>query len=620
MSSTPKRKTASVPSAPVKSPSLLQSAGGLLALVGLHSSAGPALAGSLDAGASTFESASRRYAPEPIRLEDIRVPHVEPKPAAAAAQEGPAFAIDRFEVTGNTLLTPSQVDAVVDPFRGPSKTFADVEAARAALAKRYEADGFLTVSVEVPRQTVESGTVRLDVVEGRIGRVDIRNDGRKWVSDRRIEGSLEHIVPGAVLRQDDFIDDMNRVNRSRDARVRPELSRGEKEGDVDVGLVVDDRIPLHASLAWHNDHTSGSPETRMDATASYSNLWGLGHEAGVFYQFVPTNDFSDVQIWAGSYRAPMPWNEEQQLFVYYANSDTKNAAATGGGLAILGKGQTTGFRFDMPLPRPEAWTHFSHGLTFGADYKDIENDVAAPGVELVTPIKYLPFLVAWSGTRAGDHAITNARVGLAFNFAGMVDGGSTEDFQINRGGIDPNSPVDGDYKVVSLSFGQILRVPSLLTTLAAGRFVDLPKPTKGFVDDWTFEVRARGQIADQPLVATEQFGAGGVDTVQGYLDREKTGDNAYLVQLELHTPAYQHFLGGRFGERIQALLFWNDSRLWLLGDPTSDQIRSRLESYGIGLRAGLFDNFSAELSVAQPIIETEDSSGPRLHFRIALGF
>jgi hemolysin activation/secretion protein len=359
----------------------------------------------------------------------------------------------------------------------------------------------------------------------------------------------------------------------------------------------------------------------MDATLAYSNLWGLGHEASVFYQFVPdSQDFSDVQIWAGTYRAPMPWNEDQQLFFYYANSDTTNAATTGGGISVLGKGTTTGTRFLVPLPRPESWRHFTHELTIGADYKDIDNTVQATGAQLETPLKYLPFLVAWSGTHAGDQAITSGRLGLGFNFAGMVDGGSKDDFQINRGGIDPHSPVDGNYHVVSLSLGSMVRMPAVLGTLAAGRFIDLPKPRKSFADDWVIALRARGQVADQPLVATEQFGAGGVDTVHGYLDREKTGDDAYLMQIELQTPFFKNLLGGRFEDRIQAFGFWNDSQLWLLADPVSDVVRERLESYGFGLRAGLFGALDAEVSVAQPIIKTEQSTGPRVHFRVAVGF
>jgi hemolysin activation/secretion protein len=578
----------------------------------------------LDAGASTFESGERRYAKPEVKLEDIRVPRVEVKAGAPTTPppSGPSFAIDRFEVAGNTLLTPSQVDGVLAPFRGPGRSLGDVEKARDALQKRYEADGFLTVAVAIPQQTVESGTVRLEVLEARVGNVEVRNAGVHWVSDARVRSEVPHITPGAILRQEDLAEDMESANRSADARVRPQLEAGKRPGEVDVGLIVDDRIPLHGSLDFNNQYTPGSPNTRMDASASYSNLWGLGHEIGAHYQFVPrTGEFDQVQIWAGTYRMPMPWSDRQQLFGYYAKSDTTNASAAGGGIGILGKGENYGLRYTVDLPRVAGWREFSHALTFGVDHKNVENTVSESNANIVTPIKYLPFLVAWSGTLAREQTISTAHLGLAFNFAGLIGGGTKTDFQINRGGIDPTSPVNGDYHIVTLALQHTVRMPAVLQTLAAGHFVDLPKPEGSFFDDWTLDLSARGQVADQPLIATEQFAAGGVDSVRGYLQSEKFGDDAYDLQFTLASPFYRNFLGGRFGERVQLLAFWDNANLWLLNDPSQPHtIRSRLEGAGFGIRAGLFEHVNAEFLLGWPLIETENSDALRYHFRVAVGF
>lgn len=585
----------------------------------------PAPAASTDAGASTFDSGARRYEPVEIDLEDIVVPPVELESEAAAVPlepEGPLFPIDRFEVTGNTLLTPTQVEKELAPYQGDSKSLADVEKARDALQKRYEADGFLTVAVAIPQQTVESGVVRLQVLEARLGRVEIQNAGIDWLGEKRVRARLRNTVPGAVLRQSDLQEDMQRANRSPDAKIRPQLAAGQDPGLVDVAIVVDDEIPLHGAITYSNAHTAGSPKTRMDAALSYTNLWGIGHEAGIFYQFVPTDQFSDVQIFAGTYRAPMPWDEEQQLFLYYANSDTTNASATGGNLSILGQGNNSGLRYLLPLPLPktDAFAAYAHNLTFGADYKNIENSVVAPGAAILTPIQYLPFSLTWNGTRAGEQALTNAKVGVAFNFAGMVQGGTTEDFQINRGGIDPDSPVTGTYQIITMGLQQTVRLPGLLKTLAAGRFVDLPRPDESFLDDWTFDVRSSGQVATQPLIATEQFGAGGVDTVRGYLDRERFGDNAYDIQMELRAPSLTRVFGGRLEERIQFLAFWDTSELWTLADPTQPRTRSRLAGAGVGMRASFFQHINADLFYASPLIHTEESENPRVHFQLAVGF
>jgi hemolysin activation/secretion protein len=322
---------------------------------------------------------------------------------------------------------------------------------------------------------------------------------------------------------------------------------------------------------------------------------------------------------------PMPWDDRQQLFAYYAKSDTTNAAATGGGISILGKGNNSGLRYILPLPQIPGFREFSHELTLGVDHKDVMNTVSASTANIVTPIKYLPFSVVWSGTLAGDQVVSTARVGLDFNFAGMIEGGSKEDFRINRGGLEPNSPVNGDYQVVTLALQHMLRMPAVLTTLAAGRFVELPRPQGAFFDDWTLSLSMRGQVASQPLIATEQFAAGGVDSVRGYLQSEKFGDDAYDLQLTLATPLYRNFLGGllggRLAERAQFIAFWDNAQLWLLNDPSQPHtIRSRLEGAGLGIRLGLLDHVNAEFLVAKPLIQTEESDRIRYHFRVAVGF
>ena len=133
-------------------------------------------------------------------------------------------------------------------------------------------------------------------------------------------------------------------------------------------------------------------------------------------------------------------------------------------------------------------------------------------------------------------------------------------------------------------------------------------------------LRSSGQVATQPLIATEQFGAGGVDTVRGYLDRERFGDNAYDIQMEVRAPSFTHVFGGRLEERIQPLVFWDTSELWTLADPTQPSTQSRLAGAGVGVRASFFDHVNAELFYASPLIHTEESTRPRFHFKVAVGF
>ena len=97
-------------------------------------------------------------------------------PATAAAQAASPqqhFDISEYRVLGNTVLKPVEIERLLYPLLGPSKTLSDVQAARAALEKLYHDQGYGATYVDIPPQDVTDGVVRLHVTEGRIERSEI---------------------------------------------------------------------------------------------------------------------------------------------------------------------------------------------------------------------------------------------------------------------------------------------------------------------------------------------------------------------------------------------------------------------------------------------------------------
>jgi hypothetical protein len=293
-----------------------------------------------------------------------------------------------------------------------------------------------------------------------------------------------------------------------------------------------------------------------------------------------------------------------------------------------------GLRYEAALPSFDAPDWYSHGVTLGVDQKHSENDVTAGTAKIVTPISYLPWSAFYHGAIVLPQAITNFRIGTQFQFAGTLNNGHRPNFQENRGGagpgtpatVDSKNPVTGNYQIGSLQIQNLTRVPGILTTLAAGHFVDLPTPDRSFADDWTFSVSAFGQYANEPLISTEQYPAGGLDSVRGYLQSERLGDDAVDFQLELRTPTLHGFIPGIYGfnlnERLQPFVFFDGARLWELSTPGIPLAANHITSLGFGVRAGLFGGVDAEAVVAHPFIETESTNNNSLNFqfRVSAGF
>src|SRR6476661_6934677 len=81
--------------------------------------------------------------------------------------------IREYRVRGAHRLTQLEIEKAVYPFLGPRRGAEDVEAARVALQKVYQAKGYQTVSVQVPAQQPAHGIVYLQVEEAAIGRLRV---------------------------------------------------------------------------------------------------------------------------------------------------------------------------------------------------------------------------------------------------------------------------------------------------------------------------------------------------------------------------------------------------------------------------------------------------------------
>jgi hemolysin activation/secretion protein len=72
---------------------------------------------------------------------------------------------------------------------------------------------------------------------------------------------------------------------------------------------------------------------------------------------------------------------------------------------------------------------------------------------------------------------------------------------------------------------------------------------------------------------------------------------------------------------VQPLVFVDWARLVTLSDPSGPRTKRNLSSAGIGLRASIYDRTLAELYLARPRVETDDTDADfRLQFAVSTGF
>ena len=92
---------------------------------------------------------------------------------AGALSDGPGVVVQRFEFTGATRLDAASLTAAVAPWIGRTSSLADLRRAAAAVAQAARSAGWLA-EVTLPPQDITDGTVRLQVSEARMGRVQVQ--------------------------------------------------------------------------------------------------------------------------------------------------------------------------------------------------------------------------------------------------------------------------------------------------------------------------------------------------------------------------------------------------------------------------------------------------------------
>ncbi|MEQ1794733.1 MAG: POTRA domain-containing protein [Nitrospira sp.] len=503
----------------------------------------------------------------------------EGNPKAAEDLQEVRFAVTTFLVEGNTILDQAKIDGLLQSYKGGERQMKDVEQARVELEKLYHSAGYPTVLVNLPEQTIENGVVRLQVVEGHL--LSITVTGNEYYSWSNIRGKMPSLTPGALIYEPTFVKELSAVNSNPDLSVAPVLKPGAEPGTVDLELKVKDRLPVHGKLEADNKGPITTPRERMVAEIQHTNVFGGDEILTVNTVQTPT-DLGAVQNYGMSFVYPVIW-PNHLLAVYASKSKSASVLAGGaisigggGDISIVGNATVAGARYIFPI---FAGGEQTHQLSIGFDYKRLEKTSAkfpdGASATVLSPIQYTPASIGYTGFYPDRLGLTKASVTAKGYVAGLIPGGSKKDFA-----GDPNDPFEhpGNRAGSTGTFG----------VLQGG--LDRVQPLPG---DFTLNLHTDGQWASQPLIPAEQYFAGGMDSVRGYLTYEAIGDHAIRGRAELTTPEvltipvdriWQRRRSSDYTLRVRFAAFYDAAQLWVAQPQPGQTAQFFLEGVGGGIR------------------------------------
>jgi len=515
--------------------------------------------------------------------------------APAAAQVAQTFDIFEFRIDGAEGMSQVDVEAAVYPFLGPNKSSQDVDKARAALEKAYHDKGLQTVAVAVPEQNVEGGTVVLNVTEAKVGRLRVKKS--RYFDPDRVRSNAPSLQEGVLPNFNDVTKDIIALNQLPDRRVTPALRAGVTPGTIDVDLNVEDKAPVHASVELNNRQSPNTTPLRVNTTVRYDNLWQRGHSLSLSYQVAPQR-IEDAEVVSASYLARL--TDWTSVLVY--GVDSSSDIATVGDMNVIGPGQILGARAVLTLPSLDG---FYQSLSFGLDYKHFGQIVDLGEESFSSPITYYPAVANYSATWQGEKVLNQLNAGVTYNWRGP--GSDFDEFWAKR-------------------------------AYAASNFAKFNADlvhTRELAEGFQFYAKIQGQFGDGPLVSSEQFSLGGMDTVRGYLETEAIGDNGFAATVEMRTPDLAPLLQTRlkesYGDEAVERVVFNELRLFAFVDggaakiywPLPEQESTfMLWSYGIGARFKALEYLDGSIVLAMPKTDqpTTTANEPRVLFSVTGGF
>jgi len=580
----------------------------------------------------------------------------------------PVFDVKGYELIGNTLLSTDITAVVLRPYIGPKETFGTIRQALTDLQKVYSDRGYATVLVSLPQQTLSNGIVKVRTVEGTIAEISVVNNHH--FSSNNVMRALPSLHTNMILNSYLFQAELDRANANQDRQIYPQIEPGVEPGTVDLRLQVKDRLPLHAKVELNDQSSPGTPDLRLNSSAVYANLWQLEHSLGVQYSFSP-EAYKIGNQW-DFYDAPQVANYSAFYRLPLANPQSV-AEAVANNVGNFGYDEATR-HFNLPPPsgQPELNVYASRSTIdtgienlfnkviydTNANFlrrQDFQQDLTVNndlGTRLSMPLWSRG---AFQSTVSGGldyktYKLSSYKTNI-FTLQNIetVDSGGVTQFITNHSvDISPVPPTIRplDYLPLALRFDASLRDPLGVTAFGLGLSGNVwysgsisnlhniagsvhssghwasvnPSLSRDFLihTNWTLSLRLDAQLATEPLISNEQFGAGGVNSVRGYHEGEVFGDDGWHTSVELKTPA--HLVGlvnGKEPLNIRGSIYMDNAEVYLR-DPQGRPGNTALWSAGIGAVASIGSRLDFRFLFSVPLDGTAATPRDDLRFNFAI--
>ncbi|MEH1810715.1 ShlB/FhaC/HecB family hemolysin secretion/activation protein [Nostoc sp.] len=493
-----------------------------------------------------------------------------PTPDEPLPETSQIFTVKQFEVIGSTVFSPEKLNQVLAEFINKSITFAQLLEACSKITELYTNAGYVTSGAYIPEQTLTTGVVQIQVIEGKLE--DIQITGTRRLNPNYIRSRIA-LWASTPLNQKRLLESLQLLQLNPLIQnLSAELSAGSRPGSNLLAIKVTEADTFNVETVFDNGRSPSVGSFRRQLQVNEANLLGFGDSISLAYSNTDGSNTIDA-----SYSLPLnPRNGT--LTFSYGNTSADIIERPFNTLEIESASQYYELTFRQPLvqtPNQE----FALGVTASRRETDISSSVfeqqdaplslLSPGADAEgnTRVSALRFFQEWTLRNSQEVIAARSQFSLG-----------TGAFNATINNTEPDS--------------------RFFAWRGQAQWVRLLAP------DTLLLIRGDVQLASTTLLASEQFGLGGISSVRGYRQDFLLTDNGALASVELRLPIVRI---PQWDGVMQVTPFVDVGTAWNSSSNRDENNTNTntLASVGLGLRWSQGNNFTAGIEWGIPLVSVD---------------
>ncbi len=410
---------------------------------------------------------------------------------------GPKIKIKSFEFKGNDNVTTEELEGLIRKYVGQELSTDDIQELTTILNAYYRSKGWLS-DITLPDQDVTDGVIRFNIVEAKFGGVSMvlgEQEASFYVNPNIVKGIIDgHLGADKALNLKQLDRALLIANDLPGVAVNGVLQAGKKSGETDVAITIKNKPRFSAVVSSDNYGAKSTGRARALLDITYSSPFKIGDKVNLSLLKSEGVDYGRI-----AYNAPVGNNGltlgvNASFLQYEVVSSQLNSTQS------RGFSKSVGLEGRYPVLRTKQTNLYA---TTNLDHKNFKNKSTSPTVEYDVNTFALGLV--------GDH----------FDQWVLNGAQNNASLQLTRGNNLKNT-TDG----------------------SQGNFTKLNwayNRNQFLIPNYTFNLKASGQFADNNLDSSQKFYIGGVSGVRAYPTSEGSGSSGYLASLELKRDLPMNF-------------------------------------------------------------------------------